>query len=497
MPRSVRAKGRGGLRKPKNPQNKDIQKKIDERIDDDDILQDDDKLEIIEEEQEDVIVVRVKRKLTPAEILDILSVIKVYGDIPILTKKSVEKKIKDNLSKQLQSVNIYEEAIPGLKKEIRKNYNQSLVQPGESVGILTAQSIGERQTQMTLNTFHSAGLAIATVVTGVPRFSELLNATKDPKSVISQIYFKRGNETIQELRKEINYSIREMTLKLLSQDYSIFEETPEKDWYDIFRIFNPEKPIYKCGISFQLNTDLLFEYSLDMEIIATKIEDEFDDITCICSPNNLGILDVFVDTENIRLPENIIFIDDENMVQVYLEEVVIPNLKDIIICGIPGISDFGFKKDGDKWMIETIGCNFPRLLSHDLIDGTKVTSNNMWNIYNTLGIEAAREFLIDEFMGVVSSDGTYINERHVMLLVDIMTFTGNITSISRYGMKREQTGPLAKASFEESLDNFLKAGVYGEIESTNGVSASIMCGKRSQIGTGLCSIMMDIDALPK
>ncbi len=129
MPRSVRAKGRGGLRKPKNPQNKDIQKKIDERIDDDDILQDDDKLEVIEE-QEDVLVVRVKLKLTTAEILDILSVIKVYGDIPILTKKSVEKKIKDNLSKQLQSVNIYEEAIPGLKKEIRKNYHQSLVQPG-------------------------------------------------------------------------------------------------------------------------------------------------------------------------------------------------------------------------------------------------------------------------------------------------------------------------------------------------------------------------------
>jgi hypothetical protein len=96
-------------------------------------------------------------------------------------------------------------------------------------------------------------------------------------------------------------------------------------------------------------------------------------------------------------------------------------------------------------------------------------------------------------MNVVSSDGTYINVCHVMLLVDIMTFSGTISSVSRYGIKRAQAGPLAKASFEESLDNFLKAGVFGDVETTNGVSASIMCGKRSKIGTGLCDLLYHIE----
>ena len=131
-----------------------------------------------------------------------------------------------------------------------------------------------------------------------------------------------------------------------------------------------------------------------------------------------------------------------------------------------------------------LGC--PHLCSKHTI------SNNMWNIYETLGIESTREFLIDEFMNIVSADGTFINSCHIELLVDIMTFSGSITSISRYGMKNDQFGPLAKASFEESLDNFLKAGFFAELETTKDVSASIICGKRPNIGTGLCKTLLDI-----
>ena len=119
----------------------------------------------------------------------------------------------------------------------------------------------------------------------------------------------------------------------------------------------------------------------------------------------------------------------------------------------------------------------------------------MWDIYETLGIEATREFLIEEFMFVVSSDGTYINDRHIKLLVDTMTVAGTIWPISRYGMKREQTGPLAKASFEECLDNLLKAGANNEVETTQGVSASIICGKRSKIGTGMFGVRVNMDAI--
>jgi DNA-directed RNA polymerase II subunit RPB1 len=115
----------------------------------------------------------------------------------------------------------------------------------------------------------------------------------------------------------------------------------------------------------------------------------------------------------------------------------------------------------------------------------------MWEVYNTMGIEATREFLIEEFTNVVSSDGTFINPSHILLLVDVMTYQGNITSVSRYGMKKEQMGVLSRASFEESLDQFCNAGFYSEKDLIKSVSANIMVGKRSSIGSGLCGLMMD------
>ena len=117
----------------------------------------------------------------------------------------------------------------------------------------------------------------------------------------------------------------------------------------------------------------------------------------------------------------------------------------------------------------------------------------MWEIYEICGIEATRQFLIDEYKNVVSSDGTYINERHIKILVDLMTQHGIICSISRYGMKKDNSGPIAKASFEQSLDNFIKAGFYGEVEKLNSISSNILCGKKSNIGTGLCDLLQNFN----
>ena len=134
---------------------------------------------------------------------------------------------------------------------------------------------------------------------------------------------------------------------------------------------------------------------------------------------------------------------------------------------------------------------YKHVLGLDMVDYTRTISNNVWDIYITLGIEAARQFMINEFSQIMEG----INKCHVMLLVDKMTFNGTISSISRYTMRNEDSGPFGKASFEETMDNFIKAGVYGQKESSIGVSASIICGKRAQIGTGKCELMVDIDKL--
>ena len=436
-----------------------------------------------------------KRKLNISEITDILSGINIRSDLPEEIKQSSKTQIINNLKKQLNEIEIYPDMISQLKSNIIKQYHKSIVSPGESVGILTAQSIGERQTQMTLNTFHSAGVAIKTVITGVPRFSELLNATKEPKSRSCEVYFKEGNSTIAELRKTISNSIREFTFKDLYTSYESISEIREKSWYKSFEILYSDRfRNFSNCITYKLDIDMIFEYSIDLKEIAEKISNEYEDLCCIFSPNYIGEIDIFVDVSEIEIPDDNEFIKN-NYINIYLDEVVVNNISNILICGIENIKDIFYKKDGDKWMIETDGSNFQSLMSHPSIDKFKLISNDMWEIYKNLGIEAAREFLVEEFKNVISSDGTYINNRHILLLVDMMTFSGNILSISRYGMKKEHTGPLAKASFEESLDNFLKAGIFNDVESTNGISASIMCAKRSQVGTGMNEVMVDMDAL--
>jgi DNA-directed RNA polymerase beta' subunit len=175
-----------------------------------------------------------------------------------------------------------------------------------------------------------------------------------------------------------------------------------------------------------------------------------------------------------------------------MEDKILPSLQNIRIAGIPNIKDIFFEKRKDEWIISTEGSNLYGLFSNPLIDKTKTLCNDMWEIYNVFGIEATRQFLIEEYMDVVSSDGSFVNSSHVELLVDVMVYTGTIISISRYGQKKVGCGPMAKASFEESLENFLKAGVNGEKESTNGVSASIMLGKMPQTGTGVFDMYLDI-----
>lgn len=344
------------------------------------------------------------------------------------------------------------------------------------------------------DTFHKAGQSEKAVTAGVPRFQELLNATKTPRNVSCKIYFKEGNDTIKNLRTTIGNSIVGLTIKDLSKSIKVVINKNPEPWYESFKILYNDKFLqYTNCISIKLKIEKMFEYKITAQQIVDVIEKEYDDISCVFSPCSKAQLDIFIATNNIELPEErLIFIDSSNSAEIYLEECVQPIIENILICGIKGITDIYYMQKDNEWMIETDGTNFKKLLSHPLVDMTRVISNNVWEIYETLGIEAAREFLIEEYMNIM--DG--INICHTKLLVERMTHSGTIASISRYTMRKEEAGPLGKASFEETLDNFLKAAANGDIEPTNGVSASIICGKRANIGTGMMDIKIDINQLP-
>ena len=342
------------------------------------------------------------------------------------------------------------------------------------------------------DTFHKAGSGEKTVTTGVPRVEELLNATKDQRVTNCIVFMKDKHETIQQVRDTIGHSVVALTFAKISKSYEIVKNKEPELWYDSFKImYGDNFTKYTDCISLELNMDILFEYKLNMEMIRDILVEEYSDMECVFSPDNIGKMDIYVDTSNIDLPENrLVFIDSENASEIYLEEVVQPLLYNIVICGIPGIEAVYFKEDVDSF--ETDGSNFQKILGLPFINPNNTLSNNVWDIYDTLGVEAVRQFLIEEFMGIMEG----INKCHIQLLAEKMTHGGAISSISRYTMRTEESGPFSKASFEETMDNFLKAGIYGQEEETKGVSSSIICGKRSQIGTGFCEIRMDVEALP-
>jgi len=445
------------------------------------------------------------RLLTSEEIESIIDFIKPQEGIPEETALCVVKMTKNRLRKQLCTQRVFPSIIKNLKDEIIKQYNNSFVQAGESVGVICAQSIGEVQTQMTLNTFHKAGQSEKTFTAGVPRFKELIDASKKPRLVNHKIYLAGKNSTIQETRLTVGNNIVGLTLLDISESITININKKNETWYESYKIlFNREFENHEHCVSVKINMKKLYQFKLSMKEIAESIQADYSDLHCVFSPDEKGQLDIFVDTTNIVLPEDrLLFVGKQNAKEIYLEEVVKPIIEEKYICGIPSITEIFFLQEEKEWILETNSFNskdisnqyssFKRLMALEIVDYTRTISSDVWDIYEVLGIEAARQFLIEEFINILGA----VNKCHVMLLVDRMTHIGTISSISRYTLKGDEAGPMGKASFEETMDNFLNAGAQGQHEPTRGVSASIICGKRANMGTGMINIGIDIPNLPQ
>jgi DNA-directed RNA polymerase beta' subunit len=355
------------------------------------------------------------------------------------------------------------------------------------------------------DTFHKCGASEKTVTTGVPRFQELINATKKPRIVNNKIYFKAKPQEIEHIRDITNEKcIVGLTFSDITTTIQVCLDKEDEVWYDPYKIlYNDEFSKYDNCISLTMDPEILYKYKITMSSIAEFIHEEYDDLFCVFSPDRYLRMDIFVDTTSIQLPDDkMSFITEDNIISVYMEECVLSTIENMSIRGIQGITDIFYTTDEqNEWFAETNGINsrsissnyvnFKKLLSLPTVDETRTSSNNVWDIYEVLGIEAARAFLIEEFMSIM--DG--INPCHTCLLVDRMAHNGSIASITRYTMKKDESGPFGRASFEETMDNFLNAASRGETEPTEGVSASIICGKRSSVGTGMIDLKVDLDYL--
>jgi len=381
-------------------------------------------------------------------------------------------------------------------------------------------------THNTLNSFHSAGKTCAAVTTGVPRFRELIDASKQQKhTLITFTLNDKENLKIKEIQdakrlcrqfdeKRI-LSLLEINIPEIS-NYRYNNLNQEKDWYLFFETFiHSEFKKFNWSLRFIFNKDSLFEYRLTLKHISQFIEKELGNCVCVYSPDNIGIIDVYIDVSNIKKDELISYrkqidtikkidkkktlIDENNKYYYYIRDIIFQYICNIKVSGIDCIEKGYFRQEKingiNKWVFDLEGTNYREILNHPLVNYKECMVNNMWELFNTLGIEAVRGFLINEFNEVITSGGINVDKTHLELLADSMTCTGNITSVSRYGIGRNETGPLTKASFEQSLDNMLIAAYRSETESIKSVSSSIIMGQCSRIGSGIMELYTNINPI--
>lgn len=366
----------------------------------------------------------------------------------------------------------------------------------------------------TNDTFHSAGQSVANKATrGVPRLNELLAVSKKIKTPMMRIYLcpdvhgdKRKCLTIMNDIRTVRFKDI-ITSSRIYFDPNDFETNIPEDrgFIDSYKAFitanNPPKTS-PWLIRFELNRDKLQEYKLDMITLHHVLSSFYDmAISCMFSDDNSKQLIMRVrlvtgsGDDDKQVPSDDMLTDLKALEHNIIENVVIKGIKHIQRTALeekkgqyynPVSKVFEEKRE---WIIYTEGTNIRDVLTQSIVDAPRTVSNDVNEIYEVLGIEAARQSLFNELMDVI--DGNQVNFRHISLLVDTMTNRGNILSVNRHGINRGDIGPLAKCSFEETTDKLIKAGVFSEYDRINGVSANVMLGQIAPCGTGDVGVIMD------
>ena len=407
-----------------------------------------------------------------------------------------------------------------LMRDIRYRYMKAIVHPGEMVGALAAQSIGEPTTQLTLNTFHSAGTAKANATSGVPRLDELLSASANPKRPSNTVYLNAGiqsdqNEAIRMMKRIQRTTLRDIakSVRIYYDPYPVPEKTTaeeDRELLELYRQFSLDDEddcaspwIMRIEINDQelgARMDMGDGDVLDLTQIQAKLMSNPSLRIVKCHHNNTAdhklMMRIAFDADMAKTPLSLRFLEDKVLDTTLTEvdgigRVFLRTVKNELIYD----SELGGYKTVDQYVLDVEGTNLHSLLVFPNVDGTRTFSNDIHEIRAVFGIEAARLALYEEINEVFSSEK--VNYHHLSVLVDTMTFSGQIVPVNRFGMKRNETGVLAKSSFEETSKIMFDAAVWGERDPMRGVSANIMFGQKPPCGTGFVDILVDETRLPE
>jgi len=367
----------------------------------------------------------------------------------LLNNKFLPKSVVDEIISRISKDNKLESKLDKIIKKALEDYSKNLIDPSEACGIVGAQSIGEPGTQMTMRTFHYAGVAEINVTLGLPRLIEIVDARSIPSTPMMNIYLRDEYRLNSNLAKEVANQIEITRLNSIA---------------DI------ETDLTNFVIYVKPNMNTMKSKNITIDELADNIK-------------KLRGIDAKVDRERIKIS-----LDDPSYKKLL---DVNETLKDLKVKGIDGIRRIIIRNEPKEgYVIYSEGSNFEEVLKINGVDPYRTTTNDIQAVGRVLGIEAARNMIIQEAYNTLSEQGLNVDLRHIMLVADIMTVDGTIRAIGRHGVSKEKESVLSRAAFEITVSHLLQAARRGETDKLGGVAENIIVGQPVNLGTGAVELVM-------
>ncbi|MCQ6962119.1 DNA-directed RNA polymerase subunit A'' [Methanolobus chelungpuianus] len=363
----------------------------------------------------------------------------------MIAQLDLPKNILKTLREDALKANVTKKELEEIIERLGESYRYALVEPCEAVGVVSAQSIGEPGTQMTMRTFHYAGVAEINVTLGLPRLIEIVDARKLPSTPMMTIALEPEYATDRDKARVLAWEI---------------EATHIDNLADI------TTDLANMQLIIDLNEKTLQQRSLTADEIADKVREKMDVVVTVSG----------------NISNQIILTPNAPSYRELLQ--LAKNIHGITLKGIEGIKRVVIRKDGDEYTLYTEGSQLKDVLQIEGVDVTRTYTNNIEEIYSVFGIEAARNAIITEANNTLGEQGLTVDIRHIMLVADIMCCDGEVKQIGRHGISGEKASVFARAAFEVTVNHLLDAGMRGDLDELNGVTENIIVGQPIKLGTG-------------
>jgi DNA-directed RNA polymerase subunit A" len=329
---------------------------------------------------------------------------------------------------------------------VNREYINSSFEPGEAVGIISAQSISEPATQMTMRTFHFAGSVGVRVTLGLPRLIEIFDAKKEPTTAMMTLYLKKEYNT-KKHSERVAEEIIEKNLRNFITSVSL-DLTNKRIKIKLKKLKKTQK------------NDIISK--LRKRFKGYKISPRQNMLTVESKERELSVKDL---------------------------QKIKKKLLDLCVAGISGVKSTLVLKEDKDWVIKSLGSNFIKIMSFNEIDVMRSHTNNIQELLEVLGIEAARNTIIKETKSTMQQQGLDIDDRHIILVADIMTFSGEVNPIGRYGVAGMKPSVLTRAGFEETIKHLVRASVRQEEDNFNAIFDNVMVNQQVPVGTGMFELI--------